>query len=183
MAAFSPLDEMDKRMVVLFREGDQEDYRKLYRKYAPAVLGVLTRSLGNQQLAEECVNIAFRRIWQQRLSYDPGKERLFTWMLKIARASTTAIPVYQKPGIEDEIREEIDLVYATDIRDFMQSRRSVHGDGFIDGQAEIIRRAIHLIYFESYSFAGAAKELGISIDTLRGEMIKSIKQLKGSLLS
>lgn len=178
----SPLDEMDRMMVAMFRQGDQRDYHKLYNKYAPAMLGVLKRTLGDVQLAEECVQTTFCEIWKQRLTYNPEKERLFTWMLKISRGCAVFAPFAEKKSIDEEIREEIDLVYATDIKLFLQQKSVADGAGFAAGINRQIKEAIHLIYFKGCSFASAAEQLGISVDALRGDMIRTIKQLKGAVI-
>jgi len=184
MANSSPLDDMDKNMVALFHRGDKNDYLNLYNKYAPAVLGILTRTLGNQELAEECVKEAFCKIWSERLSYNPEKERLFTWMLKIARNSALfGSLAAAKEQLDNEIREGIDLVYATDIKAYLQGRQHAEGENFTAGISTDIKEAIRLIYFENCSFAIAAQKIGVSVDSLRGEMIKTIKQLKGSILA
>jgi len=184
MANPSPLDDVDKNIVVLFQRGDKNDYHALYNKYAPAVLGVLTRTLGHQELAEECVKEAFCKIWSERLNYNPDKERLFTWMLKIARSSALFGSVAAaKDQLDNEMRESIDLVYATDIKAYLQERQRTEGDTFTAGISTEIREAIRLIYFENCSFALAAQKLGISVDNLRSEMVKTIKQLKGSVLA
>lgn len=183
MAIPSPLDDLDKNMVVLFQQGDKSDYLKLYNKYAPAVLGVLTRTLGSQTLAEECINESFCKIWAERLNYDPTKERLFTWMLKIARSCAGFVPLAEKGHLDDEIREEIDLVYATDIKAYLIKKQCNDGDGFAQGVTAEIKRAIDLIYFENCNFALAAEKLGMSVDALRGKMVKTIKQLKGSVIA
>jgi len=179
----SPLDVMDKYMVTLFQYGDESDYIKLYNKYAPAVLGVLTRTIGDQRLAEECINEAFCKIWSERLNYDPEKERLFTWMLKIAKTSNLYGALAKEKFLDDEIREGFDLVYATDLKTYLQEKQRTEGDQFAAGVDANIREAIRLIYFESHSFALAAEKLGMSVDSLRGEMVKTLKQLKGSVLS
>lgn len=183
MAIPSALDDLDKNMVVLFQQGDKSDYLKLYNKYAPAVLGVLTRTLGSQNLAEECVNESFCKIWTERLNYDPAKERLFTWMLKIARSCALFVPFAGKGHLDDEIREEIDLVYATDVKLYLCEKQRIDGEGFASGIDDDIRQAIRLIYFENCNFAVAAEKLGMPVDTLRGKMVKTIKQLKGSVLA
>jgi len=182
MIKASPLDDIDKNIVVLFQRGDREDYHALYNRYAPAVLGVMTRTLGHQELAEECVDEAFCKIWAERLNYNPDKERLFTWMLKIARGcvlfgSVTAA----QTQLDNEIREGIDLVYATDIKAYLHEKQRMEGETFTAGISTEIKEAIRLIYFENCSFAVAAQKLGIAADHLRGEMIKTIKQLKGSV--
>lgn len=179
----SPLDEMDKNMEAMFKQGDHNDYLKLYNKYAPAVLGVLMRTLGDRKLAEDCVNTVFLEIWEKRFAYNPDRERLFTWMLKIARSCAKAVSLSGKKYLDDEIREEIDLVYATDIRAFLHEKRSTDGEDFAAKISAEIKQAINLIYFEGFSFSAAAEQLNLSVETLRGEMVKTIKQLKGALLS
>ena len=183
MKVSSPLDDMDKNLVSLLRHGDRDDYLKLYNKYAPAVLGVLIRTIGDKELAEECMHDAFCNIWSERLNYDPEKERVFTWILKIVKKSALYEKLTRGKCLDDEIREGVDLVYATDIRSYLKEKQHTEGVQFASGVNETTRTAIHLIYFESYSFAAAAEKLGIPVETLRGEMIKTIKQLKGSVLA
>lgn len=183
MANPNSLDHIDNNIVDLFRHGDKNDYLKLYAKYAPAILGVLTRTLGNQELAEKCVNETFCRVWSERNNYDPTKERVFTFVLKIAKACAAKWPMDEKVNLHDEIREEIDLVYATDIRSYLLEKKLTEGDNFAGAVDEVIREAIGLIYFKSYSFSAAAAELNLSVDTLREKMVKAIKQLKGSILA
>jgi RNA polymerase sigma factor (sigma-70 family) len=183
MAEHASLDVVDNNVKHLFQYGGKEDYLKLYNKYAPAVLGVLTRTLGDQQLAEKCIHETFCRVWAERNNYDPNKERVFTFVLKIARECAAKWPMDEKINLYDEIREEIDLVYATDISTYLQEKKLADGDNFACTVDETIRAAIGLIYFKAYSFSAAAAELGLSVDTLREKMIKAIKQLKGSLLA
>lgn len=183
MTGPSPLDEMDRNMVVLFQQGDKNDYLKLYNRYAPAVLGVLTRTLGNQKLAEQCVNESFCQIWAERLNYDPAKERLFTWMLKIAKNCALFGALTDKNNIDDEIREEIDLVYAMDIKTYLHTKSNEEGLRFAEGIDLNIRQAIYLIYFENCSFAKTAAKLEMSVSVLREKMVKTIKQLTGSVLA
>lgn len=183
MSIPSPLDDLDKNIVTLFQQGDKNDYLKLYNKYAPAVLGVLTRSLGNQKLAEECVNESFCKIWSARLTYDPAKERLFTWMLKIAKSCPLFGSLAAQKHLDDEIREGMDLVYAMDIKAYLHQKQRTEGNDFAAGLDANIKEAIRLIYFETHSFAVTAEKLGMSVDALRGKMVKTIKQLKGSVLA
>lgn len=179
----SAQNDVDDNLVSMFQHGNEEDYSRLYNKYAPAVLGVLHRMVGDQKLAEECTNDAFCTIWSRRKEYDPAKERLFTWIIKIAKNCASCLPPERRNQMADEIREEIDLVYATDIRSYLQVMQKEQGDHFAAGVDVTIREAIRLIYFESYSFAGAAEKIGVPVDTLREKMIQTIKQIKGSLLA
>lgn len=45
MKSNASLSEMDRDLAFLLKQGSEEAYHKIYNKYAPAVLGVLTRTL------------------------------------------------------------------------------------------------------------------------------------------
>lgn len=182
MTYTSPLDELDKNVVAMFKEGSQKDYLKLYNKYAPAIMGVLIRTLGDKEIAEKCVNTVFFEIWSKRLEYDPEKERLFTWILKIVKSCAKCASSSEQKYLDDEIREEIDMVYAMDIQAYLENKKRTEGENFGLKVSETIRKAIHLIYFQRYSFSDAAAHLGMPVEHLRAEMIKNIKQLKGTVL-
>nr|GFD57369.1 hypothetical protein [Tanacetum cinerariifolium] len=81
-------------------------------------------------LAEECVKASFCEMWNKRLTFDPSKERLFTWMLKMVKGSDSFQCVKNDQFIDNEIREEIDLVYATDIKFFLQQKNEDDGERF-----------------------------------------------------
>lgn len=175
---FNP-DEMENSMVILFRQGEKSVYRLLYQHYGPAVLGILTRMLKDRQLAEKYVIQSFCEIWNKRLSYDPASERLFTWMLKIAKNCVAA----EKQYSETIIREEINLIYATDIKAWLQERKRLDAEDFAAEVDETLKEALRLIYFESHSFAAVAEKLNLPQETLKIEIVKTIKKLKGSVLA
>ena len=179
----SPADDMDSNIVLLFQLGDKNEYLKLYNRYAPAVLGVLTRILGDKTLAEECVNESFCRVWQTRMDYNPQKERVFTFVLKVAKEIAGKKGMDKGVNLNEQIREEIDMVYATDIKSYLRDKQRTEGDNFALGIDQNIREAIDLIYFRAYTFSAAANALDIPVEQLRAEMIKTIKRLKGSVLA
>ena len=57
----------------------------MYDKYAGALLGVISRVIERESIAEELLQDVFLKIWDKIDTYDSSKGRLFTWMLNIAR--------------------------------------------------------------------------------------------------
>ncbi len=57
----------------------------LYARYAGAVYGLGLRMLGDAGLAEHLVQETFWRLWQHADAYQPGRVRLSTWLLRLAR--------------------------------------------------------------------------------------------------
>ena len=169
--------DTEKNIIVLFAQGEKSGCELLYQYYGSTVFGLLTRMLKDQQLAEKYVVQVFCEIWSQRLNYDPGAGGLFTWILKIVR--NCVAEQYMDPFI----REEINLIYATDIQTWLQEKKAAQGESFAAGIDESRREALRLVYFESYSFMAAAEKLQWSSEVLKLEIVKTIKQLRGSLLA
>ena len=57
----------------------------LYARYAGAVYSLGLRMLGDAGLAEHLVQETFWRLWQHADAYQPGRVRLSTWLLRLAR--------------------------------------------------------------------------------------------------
>ncbi len=57
----------------------------LYNHYSGALYGVVLRVVRNEDIAQEVLHDAFLKVWDRIDSYDPGKGRLFTWMLNLTR--------------------------------------------------------------------------------------------------
>jgi predicted DNA-binding protein (UPF0251 family) len=93
------------------------------------------------------------------------------------------LAVTRENHLDDLIREEIDLIYAMDIKAYLLKKQQDEAEVFAVGIDADIKEAIRLIYFENCSFAAAAEKLEMPVDVLRGKMVKTIKQLKGSVLA
>jgi RNA polymerase sigma factor (sigma-70 family) len=77
--------ESEQSLVAALREGRQEMLSKLYDAYAPAMMGVISRIVQDNEVAEEVLKESFVAIWSRIGIYDASKERLLTWGLSIAR--------------------------------------------------------------------------------------------------
>lgn len=159
---------------------DREAFLKLYHKYAPAILGILTRTIVDRELAIECLNRSFYKIWSGRLNYDPGKERLFTWMVKIAMSCTNSEPFAQKNQSDNNLREAIDLILGTNIKTYLELKYQTEGGNFGYCLDSTMMQAINLIYFKSQGFVITSEKLGMSLDELKRIIIQAIRRLKTS---
>jgi len=64
---------------------DASALQALYAHAAPRLLAVLVRMLGTRAAAEDALQDAFIRIWQQAGQFDRIKGRAMAWMVAIAR--------------------------------------------------------------------------------------------------
>src|SRR5207253_4702565 len=71
----------EEELVILLQNRDQKAFSYLYDNYAAALNGVIYRMVENRELAEDILQEAFIKIWNNFSNYDSLKGRLFTWML------------------------------------------------------------------------------------------------------
>ena len=57
--------------------------KTVYEKYSSALFGVITRIVNDDHLAEDILQEAFLKIWNNAESYEASKGRLFTWIMNI----------------------------------------------------------------------------------------------------
>ena len=74
----------EEELVLLLQQKDQQAFSYLYDNYSAALNGVIWRLVEDRELAEDILQEAFVRIWNNFSSYDSAKGRLFTWMLNLA---------------------------------------------------------------------------------------------------
>lgn len=66
--------------------GDQEAFGLLYDHCAPEVLGLLSRILRCQSLAEEVLQEVFLQAWRELPFYRPDVKTVMAWLLMMARS-------------------------------------------------------------------------------------------------
>ncbi|UKT63027.1 hypothetical protein [Pedobacter mucosus] len=163
---------------ISFKNGDNESFFKLYHDYALAIFGILTRTITDHDLAKECFTQSFYKIWSERRSYDPEKEHLFTWIVKIARSCAQSGPFAQKDQLDNNILEDIDLIFGANIRTYLHRLYHAEGKNFGTCLDITIKQAINLIYFESQYFNVTAEKFGMYMDGFKRKTIQSIRKLK-----
>jgi RNA polymerase sigma-70 factor (ECF subfamily) len=84
-------------------KGDQDAFQRLYESTHAKLFGVVLRILKRQDLAEEVLQEAYVKIWNNAGQFNPGLASPITWMVSIAR--NRAIDVVRKRS-EVSIEEE-----------------------------------------------------------------------------
>lgn len=84
-------------------KGDQTAFQRLYDSTHAKLFGVVLRILRRQDLAEEVLQEAYVKIWNNAGLFNPGLASPITWMVSIAR--NRAIDVVRK-RTEISIEEE-----------------------------------------------------------------------------
>lgn len=172
----------EEELVVRLKNQDQAAFSYLYDNYAGALNGVIHRMIEDTQLAEDILQEAFLKIWNNFKQYDNSKGRLFTWMVNITRNLT--IDTLRSKGYkkqqkifqdENSVSGVRDSAAGSDRFDTMGLRKQVAN---LKPDQKII---IDLAYFGGYTQEEISKEMGIPLGTVKTRMRSAIIELRKML--
>lgn len=158
---------------------DQTTFSYLYDNYAGALNGVIFKMVDDMQLAEDILQEAFLKIWNNFKQYDSNKGRLFTWMVNITRNLT--IDTLRSKGYkkqqkisqnENSVSGYRDTSLSPDRYDSMGLRKQI---STLKPDYKII---IDLAYFNGYTQDEISKEMGIPLGTVKTRMRSAIMELR-----
>lgn len=155
----------DQRLAVSLKQGNQQTLGLLYDKYAPALMGTISRISGNAELTEEILKNSFLRIWNQAGSYDPSETSLFTWLINMARLTAfdqIKSAQLKTRGLNETVNREVNKII-----DEVSLYSGANG-----------KAAFELVYGFGLNCNEAAAALNISVDELKINIRAAIKNLK-----
>jgi len=166
-------------LVSLLQRQDQKGFAYLYDNYSPAIYGVIYKMVEDKELAEDILQEAFIKFWNNFTNYDPAKGRLFTWMLNIARnltIDTLRSKDYKKQskiyGNENSVNELSDKSRTVDRFDSLGIRKQLT---YLKNDQ---RQIIDLAYFSGFTQEEISKQLSIPLGTVKTRMRTAILELR-----
>lgn len=154
---------------------DKDALYLLYDKYSGALFGVISRICQNRVLAEDVLQEAFVKIWENINSYNPEKGKFYTWAYRIAK--NTALNAVRKA---DMLIQEDDL-------SVHKERTEPHTEidvnklnGALGQLAPHHQEAISLVYFRGYTHREANEEMGVPLGTFKSYIKQAIQLLRES---
>lgn len=172
----------EEELVLLLQQKDQQAFSYLYDNYAAALNGVIHRMVEDQALAEDILQEAFVKIWNNFASYDPSKGRLFTWMLNITRNLT--IDMLRSKGYKKQAKISADENSVSNFTDDSRMAERFDALGMRKQLAHLKpeqRSIIDLAYFHGYTQEEIAKAMGIPLGTVKTRMRTAIIELRKML--
>jgi len=172
----------EEELVLCLQRRDQKAFSYLYDNYAGALNGIICRMVEEPQLAEDILQEAFVKIWNNFSQYDSSKGRLFTWMINLTRNLT--IDTLRSKGYkkqqqiskdENSVSNYHDKNYGADKFDTLGLRKQVAN---LKPEQKSI---IDLAYFSGYTQEEISKEMGIPLGTVKTRMRSAIMELRKML--
>ena len=104
----------ETELISLLLQQSREGFNYLYKQYSAVLYGVIRRVVYDETTAQDVLQEAFVKIYNNIAKYNPEKGRLYTWMLNVAR--NTAIDKLRSKGevMKSKIQTGDDIVYKSE---------------------------------------------------------------------
>ena len=169
----------EEELIALIRQKDQKAFSYLYDNYSKALYGVIFTILQNEADAQDVLQGAFLKIWNNFESYKEEKGRLFTWMLNIVRNSaidftrTTASKVSSKIQDLDTNVYEINRKHQQQVSyDHIGLKAAVSK---LDDDHQMI---IDLAYYQGYTQEEISRKLNMPLGTVKTKVRQALMHLR-----
>ena len=165
--------------------GNQDALAELYDRYGRLAYSVALRVLGDPGRAEDVVQDAFLKLWNNAAQFDVERGSLRTWIITAVRHRS--IDTLRGRGAherqERELKPELQAVGPTSDpwRDVSLSlERTAIREAMNSLPAEQ-RQAVELAYFGGYSHGEIANMAGVPLSTVKGRMRLALEKLSSYL--
>jgi RNA polymerase sigma-70 factor (ECF subfamily) len=170
-------------LVASLRAKDRSALEYLYDHYAGALLGVISRIIKKEELAEEVLQDVFMKVWERIESYDASKGRLFTWMLNIARNQAIDKTRSKEFSKEKKTGDIGNFVNRIDKKEYVEQRvESIGLLQLLKGLPEDQRFIIDQHYLKGYTQAEISDEFNLPLGTVKTRMRLAMKVLRKLLV-
>jgi RNA polymerase sigma-70 factor (ECF subfamily) len=174
--------------VVLLRQiADRrpESLSELYDRYAPLLLGLARRIMGNSADAEEVLQEVFLHVWNRGSLYDASRSSVSTWLVLITRSR--AIDRLRSRKVVERTHEAAQMensdVHTSPEGDqnvFIQERRERVREELAKLPPEQ-RQVLDLAFYGGFSQTEIASRTEIPLGTVKTRTLLAMKKLRNAL--
>lgn len=170
----APNDDLD--LIRRAARGDGAAVLALYDRHAPAVLALAQRILGSRDEAEEVLQDAFVRVWQDAASYDPGRAGFRAWIFTIAR--NRALDVLRRRATARKTAASLEPPSAPERPDASIAADAERVKRAIEGLPDAQRQALELAYYEGLTHVQIAERTGAPLGTVKTRILDGMRKLR-----
>lgn len=169
----------EEELVALLRGGGREGFNYLYKNYSAVLFGVITKVIHDESTAQDVLQEAFVKIWNNIGQYDSSKGRIYTWMLNICRNS--AIDKLRSKGeiMKGKIQTGEDVVSNFEnTRRTEQQTDTIGLRSMVAGLRPEYHSIVDLAYYKGFTLDEISKTLNVPLGTVKTRMRAAMQQLR-----
>lgn len=158
--------------------GKEQAFREIFSRYHHRVYRYVLRISGDSNLSEEIAQDVFIKIWDYRANIDENRQFSF-FIFKIAK--NAMLNALKKEAIHNRLTEEAVVNLVSGISpedDYLWKQYCAILEEGLTNLPEKCRVIFEKSRFEGKSYEEIAEDLGISKNTVRLQIIKSLKIMR-----
>jgi RNA polymerase sigma-70 factor (ECF subfamily) len=169
----------EEQLVALLHSGSRDGFNYLYKSYSAVLYGVILNVVRDEETAQDVLQDAFVKIWNNIGRYDAGKGRIYTWMLNISR--NAAIDKLRSRGeiMKSKIQPGADTVDKIGLsRKAEQQTDTIGLRNMVAGLRPEYQTIVELAYYKGYTLDEISKTLNVPLGTIKTRMRAAMQQLR-----
>jgi RNA polymerase sigma factor (sigma-70 family) len=157
----------------------------LYDRYAPMLLALAARIMGNQAEGEEVVQETLLQVWHKASAYDPSRSSVYTWLVLLARSRaidrlrTRKVSERTVAGAQAENSRTHTSPKGPEDVLFRERRERVRRE--LEALPAEQRQVLELAFYEGLTQAEIAEKTGIPLGTVKTRTLLAMKKLRAAL--
>lgn len=169
----------EEELVALLRSGSRDGFNYLYRNYSAVLYGVILRIVIDEETAQDVMQEAFVKVWNNIAQYDSSRGRIYTWMLNICRNAaidklrTRGEIMRSKIQTGEDAVNNLQNIHRTEQRTDTIGLRSM-----VAGLRPDYQNIVELAYFKGFTLDEVSKELNVPLGTVKTRMRAAMQQLR-----
>jgi RNA polymerase sigma factor (sigma-70 family) len=175
----SPDSYSENDLVTALKKHDNNAYRHLYINYRGSLFNAILQIIPDTENASDVLQEVFVTIWKNIDKYDPGKGRLFTWLLKLTRNAAinkTRSKIYKSQQKNEDIANYVNyLEQKTALQQEVNQiglRKQVHQ------LREEFKNVLELSYYQGFTQEEVAKALNLPLGTVKTRIRNALIELR-----
>lgn len=169
----------EPELINLLKKRDDAAYVVMYDNYSALLYGVMKKIVTQEADLENLMQDCFIKIWKNIDSYDPGKGKLATWLLNIAR--NLAIDFTRSRFfLQQRKNQELDhfVHLETEGSNTKIKPDTIGVRQLVDKLNPSTRQVIEWMYFDGYTQQEIADKFGIPLGTVKTRTRMGLKELR-----
>ena len=179
-------ETLDRDLVRRLRDGDEDAFRRLFARHAPAAKALALRIVRQTNLAEEIVQDAFLAVWKNPDRYDELRGSVRSWLMGTVHHRAVDLvrreEAYRRRA-EDAIAagdEQVDHADEVAVRLDRPAENLAVQAALADLPAGQ-RQVLEMMYFDGLSQSRIAERTGLPLGTVKSRTLLAMRRLRTAL--